>query len=116
MSDDLRTKILSALGDAPVAATPPTATAIDYDRLASAIAAKSAPAPAAATRQPGDHPGPVVAAAHPWERPSNPFTWSADDVARLEALKGPREAHRIIRQKAEEYARTMRIQTRGGGR
>ncbi len=62
-----------------------------------------------AQRQPGDHPGPAQSAP-PWERPSDPFKWTQEDVARLEALKGRREAHRIIRQKAEAFARTMKIQ------
>lgn len=52
----------------------------------------------------------------PWDRPSNPFEWTAEDLARLEAIKGKREATRILRRKAEEYARTMRIQVLGGQR
>lgn len=48
-----------------------------------------------------------------WERPSNPFEWTAEDLARLEAQKGKREAMRLIRRKAEEFARTMKIQVSG---
>lgn len=48
-----------------------------------------------------------------WERPSNPFEWTAEDIARLEAMKGKREAQRIIRRKAEEYARNIRLQVVG---
>lgn len=62
-----------------------------------------------AHREPGDHPGPPQGAP-PWERPSNPFLWTEAEVQRLTALKGAREANRIIRQKAEAFARTMRIQ------
>ena len=60
-------------------------------------------------KKPGDVPGPSIGAP-PWERPTNPFAWTESDVSQLVALKGAREAHRIIRQKAESFARTMRIQ------
>jgi len=44
-----------------------------------------------------------------WERPGDPFKWTSEDVKRLEALKGKREAHHILRRKAEEYARDLRL-------
>jgi hypothetical protein len=62
-----------------------------------------------AQRQPGDHPGPAQTSP-PWERPTDPFKWSHEEVARMEAQLGRRQAHRLIRQKAEAFARTMRIQ------
>jgi hypothetical protein len=62
-----------------------------------------------AQRTPGDHPG-VPQGAPPWETPSNPFEWGEAVIQRLVALKGQRAANSIIRQKAEAYARTMRIQ------
>lgn len=64
---------------------------------------------AVAQKSPGEHPGPPQSPA-PWERPSDPFKWTEEQVAQLTAQKGPREANRIIRRKAEEFARTMRIQ------
>lgn len=64
---------------------------------------------AVSQRPPHEHPGPPQTVPV-WERPSDPFKWTEEDVARLQAIKGPREANRIIRQKAEQYARTMRIQ------
>lgn len=51
-----------------------------------------------------------------WERPSDPFKWSAEDVTRLVAQKGPRDAHRLIRRKAEEYARNIRLAVPTGRR
>lgn len=60
-------------------------------------------------KKPGDVPGPSLGAPV-WERPTDPFKWSEAQIAELVALKGARAANQIIRQKAEAFARTMRIQ------
>jgi len=83
---------------------------------ANAAPATSAQSPAP-TPQPVPTPRPAVAqsdAGAPqglpvWDRPGSPFAWTDDDISRLEALKGKREAQRIIRRKAEEYARGIRL-------
>ena len=51
-----------------------------------------------------------------WERPSDPFKWTGEDIARLEAQKGVREARKIIRRKAEEAAARMTFKLPGRGR
>lgn len=66
---------------------------------------KQAPAPM--SRNTGDAGAPQGIPV--WERPSNPFEWTVDDLQRLEAQKGRREAQKIIRRKAEEFARNMTI-------
>lgn len=60
-------------------------------------------------RKPGDDPGPAQSLP-PWDRPTDPFKWTDDEIDRLVAVKGQRGANRIIRQKAEAFARSMRIQ------
>lgn len=45
-----------------------------------------------------------------WERPSNPFTWSAEDLARIRAQKANgREYQRFLRRKAEEHMRDRHL-------
>jgi hypothetical protein len=45
-----------------------------------------------------------------WERPSNPFKWTQEDVARMQAQMGVRKANALIRQKAEAYARNITLE------
>ena len=45
-----------------------------------------------------------------WERPSDPFKWTEDQYSALVAKVGVREAQRIARKKAEEFAPSMRLQ------
>jgi hypothetical protein len=45
-----------------------------------------------------------------WERPSDPFKWTAEDIARMQAQMGVRKANALIRQKAEAWARNITLE------
>ena len=44
-----------------------------------------------------------------WERPSNPFSWTEDDVQRIYAQKGQVAGRKFIRERAEQFLRGKRI-------
>jgi hypothetical protein len=85
------------------------ATAAATPNPAQAHAAQTAPQP----RTPPQSDQGAPQAIPVWERPSDPFQWTEEDYNRLVALKGRREAQKITRRKAEEYASGIRLQLTG---
>lgn len=107
----------------PATVSPSPDVARRIEELERRLAAQGA-APQHATQPPQSPPG----ARHPadllppsndpgapqalpvWERPSDPFKWTEEDIARIYAIKGEREGRKMIRQKAEAFARNLRLQ------
>ena len=107
---------------APLLATPKAESANGNTQPVNNNAASTMAAAQAATADQGRQSSPPQSDAGApqslpvWERPSDPFKWTNEDIARLEASKGIREARKIIRRKAEEAAQRMTFKLPGRGR